>query len=439
MLLLIMQGLAAAALGAPAELEKVSREFAVPQYTQELTVKFASPEAAARAGIRIAPLFEGRERAISCRWDDNHPGTVGARDRMNAHGIKGTYYLHGTEGDYHFAGDFMPIAKQLFEGGHSVGGHGLTHPYLTYVNRNRMFEEVMGIRIFWESQLDTTLNSYTFSFVNYRSEAEGDLVQRDITHCLERAGFYHVATFKTFDDHLKTDLLFSIIMPPENQDLEAFKQGVDWAESSEDLKERFPLISNSMHPWYDSPNLPQYGWDELDRRLDYLGRNPDHWRANQNEYAAYWAQSRLGRIEVTGREGDTVRLRLTRPTLDYLNDATPVTVQVEGVAPARSGLVHLCHGRDRAGRAGASRHGSVQRGPRPRPGPARAGCRGGQPGERRQPGGGCRHGRLSRPPGAAELRGAGAQPETAQRNQRRPGGPPYPGTPASGVGPARPG
>ena len=67
------------------------------------------------------------------------------------------------------------------------------HPFITYVNRNRMFEEVARVRAEWEAEADTQVVSYAFSSSDFRNPFEGNVVHADVTHALERAGYYHIA------------------------------------------------------------------------------------------------------------------------------------------------------------------------------------------------------------------------------------------------------
>ncbi|MCB9770322.1 MAG: polysaccharide deacetylase family protein, partial [Candidatus Omnitrophica bacterium] len=323
--------IATAGFSASPELPSVEAEFPFPVYSQTVRVVCPTRSDAEKVRLRIEPLYDGYQRAVSSRWDDNlFESNFEMKKHLEDYGMKGTFYLNSNDIFYLKGQDYRPTARDLIEGEHSIGGHGLSHPYLSYVNRNRMFQETAGVRIEWESAVDDPMHSYAFSFINFRNPLEGDLVQRNIINTLERAGLYHLAVFKTFDDHLPSDLELSIIMPPENADLETFKKAVDWAYGSEELRTRFPNISLSMHAWYHTPAL-QYGWDELDRRLAYLNKFPELWKCNQNEYAAYWRSSQMARVEDLETEGNSRSFRIMRPRLNELNDPIPLTLSIEGL------------------------------------------------------------------------------------------------------------
>ncbi len=302
-------------------------------YTQQVTIVFANKTAAARARISVEPLYDGHHRAVSCRWDDNwtsdNPRT---REVMEEYGIRGTWYLNGR--DFYPGGqpaDYLPVARELLQGGNSIGGHSLTHPYLTYFHSNRMFAETSGVRIDWESALDRPVTSYAYSFVDLRPEPEGRRVLERSLKTLRRAGFYHVAEYLNFFEDVEHDLELSPIMPPENNSLDEFRKSVNWAYADDGLIEDWPMISNSMHAWYGTQRL-QYGYDELRARLEFLANLKDIWHCNQNEYAAYRRQFRSVQIKPISREGREITIELrNRPELLSLDDSTPLTIAVSDI------------------------------------------------------------------------------------------------------------
>lgn len=318
----------------PAEVEFVARPYLVPHYQQLVVAEFSSEAAAAKAVFEIEPLYEGYRQAVSCRWDDNIDSDLPAKQILDQRGVKATWYLNSNfEPQVYGAYDFRDTARVLLENGHSIGGHSLSHPYMTYVNRNRMFQEIAGIRIEWESELDTLLHSYALSYTDCRNEFEGDQVQAQIIECMLRAGVYHISVFKNFDDAVPSDLVISPIMPPENQTLADFKKAVVWALTDQDVLQRMPCITHSMHAWYGTPSV-SYGFDELERRVDYLNQFADSWQCNQNQYAAYRRQSRESQLGNKQINGSTVSIVLERPMINDLNDAVPLTVAVSGIRPS---------------------------------------------------------------------------------------------------------
>jgi len=136
-------------------MEHVDWQFPPENYEQSVTIQFADQEAAARAQVMLMPLFEGYSHGLTSRWDDNQPNDLVMKEHLEAAGLKGTWYLNGNGVADPYAVPFREIAAKLIKGGHSVGGHSLSHPYITYVSRNRAFQEMAGVRIEWEAALDT--------------------------------------------------------------------------------------------------------------------------------------------------------------------------------------------------------------------------------------------------------------------------------------------
>ncbi len=310
------------------------RQISVPMYRQQLICRFDSPESAKRASFRMAPLPDGRQVAITCRWDDANMGNVTAHRLMADRGIRGTYYLNSNwECDLHYRDDYRPTARGLLADGHTIGGHSMTHPYITYCHRNRMFQEMLNVRIEWEAELDAPVSSYTFSYIDIRNEMEGDAVHADALECLRRAGYQGIAEFAGHADRVPSDLAFSRILPPENAPYDEWSRALNWALNDPQRIARGDAISNSMHAWYGTDWLP-FGWDVLEARLDALRAVPNAWHCNQNEYAAYWQQARLSRVQCR-RDGATVHITLTRPIMAWLNDSIPLSLQLDGVPPER--------------------------------------------------------------------------------------------------------
>ncbi len=333
----------------------VKRESPMQTYQQQLQITFRDPEAAKKARITVAPLYNGYTWSVSSRWDDNNAHNLDMRDVLNKHGHKGTFYLneakttrpavfdqHNASWDFDFKTDFYldpdydygrsrqadtfdftSTARKLLEGGHSIGGHSLTHPRLAYLNRNRIFEEVAGIRTQWEAAADTLLNSYAFSYCNYRNEIESDNVHTDIDRALERAGFFHIANHR-YDDPLQTDMILSPIMPSDGANIDNFAQG---ALNDPAFTEAHPHLSYSMHVWYRTPEM----WRRFEQQLDKYGHNPDWWYCNQNQYAAYRYQFRHATV-TSHTVGNKLTLTITRPELLVLNDPTPLTLCLEGIS-----------------------------------------------------------------------------------------------------------
>jgi hypothetical protein len=289
-------------------------------YSQRLTLTFSTEQAARQARVRLAPLLGDKEWAVTCRWDDNNQSDLQMRDVMAAHGYRGNFYLNapaewfGTE-----------IGRQLLKDGSRIGGHSMTHPFLPYVNRNHLFWEVAAVRMQWEALTDSPVCSFSFPFVAFRSDVEGDLVHCDIAAAVVRAGYYH-APIGYFNSRFDSGLLLSPLLPADGAPIDDVAKGY---LADPQYARRHPVMSFSMHVWYKTPEA----WAKFERQLDDYGHRPDWWYCNQNEYAAYryqFAQTEIGTPQVAARR---VTLDLRRPALSELNDAVPMTLLIEGVAP----------------------------------------------------------------------------------------------------------
>jgi len=309
-------------------------EFPIPKYTQQLEIKFKNPSAAQKAVVEVLPLYNGCDWAVSSRWDDNNIQDLKMRDTLAKHGHKGNFYLTSTNKYDHWLATgnigfetetFTETARKLLKGGNAIGCHSMSHPFLTYVNRNRIFEELAAIRGQWEAEADTLINSYAFSYCNFRNEVEGDVVHADITRALERAGYYNIAN-GWYNNKLNTDMILSPIMPEDGKDIDDFARA---ALANEEFKKKHPNLSYSMHVWYKTPQA----WSKFESQLDDYGHNPNWWYCNQNQYAAYRYQFLHSNLSEPRRTGNTIKLTITRPTLLQLNNPTPLTLAVKNIHP----------------------------------------------------------------------------------------------------------
>jgi hypothetical protein len=304
-------------------------------YRQEVTVTFASENDAERAVVRLTPLWDDRDWAVSSRWDDLNPNNLRMRDVLTRHGHRGTFYLNSWFLDWAemLESPNFPEARELLQGGHSLGGHSMTHLWLSYCHRNRVFEETAGVRMIWEAATDSPVISYAFSYSNFRNEEEGDSVQLDIIRLLERAGFYHVANEPSFGA-MGSHLILSPILPADGAPIRAT---AETRLADPGFKAAHPILTYAMHALYQSPSE----WARFEQSLDEYGRRPNWWYCNQNEYAAYryqyehatlqWEAARTDDPEPSSR---TRRLIVERPVLLDLNDRVPLTFRFDGVDSA---------------------------------------------------------------------------------------------------------
>ena len=298
-----------------------------------VAIELTSPEAAGRATIRPLPLYGGAEWAITSRWDDNTVADLKMRDVLLAHGHRGTFFLNDPARNFYgktygLLGNHerRELGRLLVGRGITVGGHSLTHPMLSYQNRNRIFEELLGSRIVLEAAYDTLVNAYAFSFCNFRNPIEGDRIEHDIGVMLARAGYLQVANHR-FGQNGRWPLGTAGLLPPDGRPIdEAFARFL----ADRQMHQRNPAITYSMHTWYDTPEA----WAGFEDDLDRYGRRPSWWYANHNEYGAYRVQYQNAAQGRLTRAGNTVTFVFQRPVLVDLNDPVPLTFEVAGVGPA---------------------------------------------------------------------------------------------------------
>jgi hypothetical protein len=308
---------------------RVPFAFPAPLYRQEFEVVLRSAEAAAQAQVSLAPLFNDAAWAVSSRWDDNNGEDIKMRDVLAKHGQHGTFYLNGITPDWSKIPPSISsdtFGREIIKNDNSIGGHSLTHPWLSYCNRNRIFEETAGVRIQWEAAVDMPVLSYAFSYCNCWNFVERYGVQADITRLLERGGYYNIAS-ESGVEMLQADMILSPILPGDAQEIDWF---VNAALASPWYREQHPNLSYSMHVYYSRISN---GWERFEADLDRYGHGPDWWYCNENKYAAYRYQFQFGRLAQPARRGNVLKCRLDRPMLLDLNDAIPLTMRVAGVKP----------------------------------------------------------------------------------------------------------
>lgn len=285
--------------------------------------------------VTVAPLLNDAQWALTQRWDDNLVDNLRVRDMLNRRRMHGSFYLnasgawYGNETRYPFAGDPAKLlAPELLKGGHSIGGHGLTHSYVPAMNRPEMFYELLGVRIDREVNSQSPINSFVFPFTYFRNSLEGDVVHRDIAQQLINAGYIHVAN-QYFNTRLPggTPLLDSWLLPCDGEPVDgALKALLD----SPRQQQREPVLCVCMHAWpaqWGGRGLPK-----LSQLLRKLRGRARWWYANGNELSAYRWQAERGAL-MAQAEGQGLELRLKRFEPWDLGDAGDLTLLVSGAGP----------------------------------------------------------------------------------------------------------
>ena len=280
-------------------------------YRQTFTIVFKDAASARAAKVKALGLYDGKEWAISCRWDDNSPSDIRMRDLMDKYGFKGTFYMNSRQQgywgkSYGLVKNNKDVDRMLVASGrHTIGGHGARHPSLGVLSRNRIFEEAMRVRADRESTSDTPICSYSFSNMHWSNALEGVQISLDIAEALFRAGYYHNANARFL---AQTGLQFPAcwLLPWDGARMERWVAALKRFQGNESIRRDNPHLSFSMH-------APAYGteqkWNRLEEKFkNYCGRK-EWWYCNHSEYAAYRLQFAHTKVETTV-EGNRLLVKL---------------------------------------------------------------------------------------------------------------------------------
>jgi peptidoglycan/xylan/chitin deacetylase (PgdA/CDA1 family) len=305
-------------------------------YRQTVEIVFTDDEPAGKAQIAVLPLHNGKKWAVSCRWDDNTPSDIRMMELMDKDGMKGTFYVNGREQGYwgekyDYDGRLDDIASLLVaSGNHTLGGHGDRHPSLGYLNRNRLWQEVMRVRIDREAQTDEPICSYSFSNMNWSNDVEGLEVTLDIAEALYRAGYYHNAN-STYLRRSGIEMPAANLLPWDKANASQIENKIAEFTTDESLARTNPNFTFNMHA---AAINPEFQWQKYDRLFEkYKGRD-EWWYCNQSEYGAYRLQYEATKVE-RRRVANKVSLELRRPALSDLNDEIPLSFEITA-APKES-------------------------------------------------------------------------------------------------------
>lgn len=307
-------------------------------YEQTVEVVLADAATAATANVSILPLLGGKKWAVTCRWDDDNPvANAKLSAVMKQHGIRGTFYLDGFGIFAQRTTALNPAMQQdtdkgrtalkqligdVLADGNSIGSHGWTHALPGLLNKNRIFEEFMRNRVQLESISDSPVMSHALAFNAYGNLFEPSLSGKVMANSLFRAGIYGMALWE--DNHhwpLLVPSPYTISSDGDKPD--KVRANIQRVMADPQILATEPCMQFSIHPG---------GHQDADNEgkcFDLLANNPDYWYCTQNEYAAYRTQLRLTKITTTVA-GAVLKVTVSRPCVDSLNDATPITIAIDG-------------------------------------------------------------------------------------------------------------
>jgi hypothetical protein len=292
----------------------------VPVFEQELVVEGEPVQ------IEIAPVYGGKDWAFTTRWDDNNLNSLNMHAAMAEIGLKGSFYLNSSGGQ--MGADY---AQKLSTDGCSVGGHTSHHYFLTTLNANALFYEILFNRIEREADTDRPINSFAFPYGRFQDPAEPAALAR-ITEAWVRSGYHHnvYGYFVQNNPNLPEGYASTgHQVVPGDKKIEADKfrqQMAKLLDNPAENQAQTPVISVGVHPWQPPEELEKFKV-LLD---EYAGRD-DFWYASQTDIAAYRFQATQTQIEpVSGQPGHST---LTRPRVNIAGAEIPLTVRLSGPKP----------------------------------------------------------------------------------------------------------
>lgn len=134
--------------------------------------------------VRFRFWKEGKRKALTMSYDDGNVADRRLVEIFNQYGIKGSFHLNaGRFSDWTIAPEEIPALYA----GHEVSAHTLTHPFLTCVPREQIYEEVLEDRRRLES-----ICGYPVCGASYPQGAYSD----EVVELLRSLGYRYCRTTK---------------------------------------------------------------------------------------------------------------------------------------------------------------------------------------------------------------------------------------------------
>jgi peptidoglycan/xylan/chitin deacetylase (PgdA/CDA1 family) len=288
-------------------------------YTADVVIKTKSQ--AKDAALQACPVYDNKDIAFSMRWDDNSKANFKMQEIMHKHGIRGTFYMNGWDYDF----------RKACEKGTDIGSHSMTHPRLTNLNTNQIFREVAEIKPYLESRTDKPVNSYCFSYGNYRDSANPN-IGYDIAEMLQRTGYHHNAYLGfiiTYTEDKDPVSGYRQIVPGDRDpSMAKFERELKKLLGNKYWKKDHPNISIGVHVWMKTPEA----WGKINQILKKYSRRPDWWYCTQTDYAAYRKMFKLVKISYAGKKAHQFKYKVTLPYASDIGSNQPLTLCFNGIA-----------------------------------------------------------------------------------------------------------
>ena len=300
------------------------------EYTQTLTLDFASAKEAEAAVLVPRALPAPYRMVISARWDDTNLNHLKTHKLMVKHGIKGTFFMN-TPPKY-LEAKAPEFSRQLMAGGNSIGVHTMTHPMLTMQNSNEHFREYMFNRIQWEIISQSPINAQVLPYCNWW--APNPMIPLSIGRGMRAAGI--ISSPDVFFPDRARELGYPegshatsrLLKPGDvNLDLKLLEQQLAAGLKDVNALAKQPSMSMSMHSSHTEEGLIN-----LDKAFERLSKNPDWWYCNQNEYGAYRYETLNTRI-TKKMNGCKVIFSVTRMEPFELGASIPLSFELIGAKP----------------------------------------------------------------------------------------------------------
>ncbi|MFG0249154.1 MAG: hypothetical protein ACF8OB_09735 [Phycisphaeraceae bacterium JB051] len=278
--------------------------------------------------IDIQPVPFNKDWAFTARWDDNNPNALNMHKAMVDIGIKGSFYLNASGRLMDAAG-----ARTLASQGCSVAGHTVHHYWLTTVNPNAVFWEILHNRIEREAEVDFSINSFAFPFGTYWTGHDLQS-QPDISDALVRSGYHHCvySHFAKNTQYLPKGLFSTVnqVVPGDRKvNADRFRAKMkEILDNPEKYKKTDYSISLGVHPWQPAPEMEKF----KEVVSEYAGRD-DFWYCSQTEFAAYRLNAKYTLI--TPDESKVGTYKVSRPTIEYAGEDVPLSITLTGPKPSK--------------------------------------------------------------------------------------------------------
>jgi len=294
-------------------------EMPVPTFEQTLVIENQPPDGAPQ----ILPVYAGKHWAFSARWDDNSKNSLNMHQAMAGLGLKGSFYLNTANLEEGFNADSF---RQLCRNGCSVAGHTSHHYWLSTLNLNALFYEILDNRIELECETDRPVNSFAFPYGEYQSLQRPE-VMKWITDAWLRSGYHH-CVYSRFVKNNRFMLesyasTVNHVFPGDSKiDEERFRSLMEKTLSNPKRYQSTDYnISLGVHARQSAEELEKF----KTLLAEYTGHD-DFWYCNQTDFAAYRFQAKQTKIvPMKSLQGTYV---VTRPCAGTAGSNIPLTLAI---------------------------------------------------------------------------------------------------------------